>query len=265
MTKRDKVSKGNSEEAEAIEDKFIKVGIPGFDDLFEKGIPKGASTLVCGGPGSGKTIFCLQTLAYGASHGEKSLFLSYEESPERLRDHMYDFGWDADKLIDEGQLMIKRYDLFELRRSVEALLEQEEHKLLIDAPPLIVPEEFIPKRIAVDSLSTIAAPYVKAEATYRIYIEQLLRYFQTMGVTSFFVVESVQSPTRSWSVTKSGVEEFLADGVVLVYNLRKGASRERAIEVLKMRGAHFQRKMVPMEIVSGRGIVVYPNQKVSVV
>ncbi len=56
---------------------FIKVGIPGFDELFERGLPRGISILICGGPGSGKTIYCLQTLYYGASSGEKCLFMSF--------------------------------------------------------------------------------------------------------------------------------------------------------------------------------------------
>ncbi len=242
-------------------EKWIKVGIPGFDDLFERGTPKGTTNLVCGGPGSGKTIFCLQTLAYGASKGERGLFLSYEESPERLKNHMYEFGWDPDKLIDEGKLMIKRYDLYELRRSVEAMLEKEEHKLFINTPPLIVPEDFVPDRVAVDSLTTIAAPYVGVEATYRIYIEQLFRYFQKMGATSFFIVEAVQNPSRTWSLTKTGVEEFLADGVVLLYTLRRGNERERAVEIIKMRGENFERRIVPMAITKGKGIVVYPKKE----
>ncbi len=50
---------------------YIKTGVPGFDDLFEKGIPKGNTVLVAGGAGSGKTIFCLQLLVYHAAKGEK--------------------------------------------------------------------------------------------------------------------------------------------------------------------------------------------------
>jgi len=241
---------------------WMDVGIPGFDDLFEKGIPKGVSTLVGGGPGSGKTIFCLQSLLSGASKGEKGLFMSFEESPERLKDHMYDFGWDPDKYIDEGLLMIERYNPFDISRSVEAMLEKEEHELLIDANPVIIPEDFTPDRIALDSLSAIAAPFTAAEESYRVYIQNLFRYFEDLGVNSFFIAETEQSLENHQSLTRTGVEEFLADGVILIYNIRKGDSRQSAIEILKMRGAKFQKKIVPMEILSGEGIVVYPTQKV---
>lgn len=241
---------------------WIKTGVPGLDDIFEKGIPKGISVLVCGGPGSGKTIFGLQTLYYGASHGEKCFFMSFEEPPQRLRDHMADFGWDAEKLEDEGKLMIKRYNSFDVTRAVEALLEKEEKELLIDAPPVFIPEDFKPDRITVDSLSAIAAPFIGNEENYRVYIDQLFRYFEKLGANSFFITETEQSPDRLQKLTRSGVEEFIADGVLLLYNIRRGDMRVNALEVLKMRGAKFQKKIVPMEILSRKGIVVYPTESV---
>ena len=69
---------------------FVKTGIPGFDALLDQGIPKGTSVLIAGGTGTGKTIFCLQTLFNVAQNGEKCLYLSFEESEERLKKHMDD-------------------------------------------------------------------------------------------------------------------------------------------------------------------------------
>jgi circadian clock protein KaiC len=240
-------------------DEWAKAGIPGFDELFDKGIPKGVSTLVAGGPGSGKTIFCLQTLNYAAQNGEKCLYMSFEESPERLKKHMHDFGWNPEELEEKGLLRIERYDPLEVSRIVEALLEKAKGELLIDATPVILPEGFKPDRIVVDSLSSIAASFAGREENYRVYAEQLFRHFEDLGVTSFLITETEADPKR---LTRSGVEEFLADGVIVIYNLRKGDQRESAIEVLKMRGAKFQKKVVVMEIVDGKGMAVYPTQKV---
>ena len=89
------------------ETNLIKTGVPGFDELIEKGgMPKGISILVSGGPGSGKTTFCLHTLNYGASNGEKCIYLSFEESSERLKGHMKNFGWNPDELENKGNLII---------------------------------------------------------------------------------------------------------------------------------------------------------------
>lgn len=253
------VEKAKHKEEEEHRGKWVKTGIFGFDDLLEKGIPKGTSNLVCGGPGSGKTIFGLQTLNYGATNGEKCIYMTFEESEDRLRKHMYDFGWNIEKLEKEGKLIIKRYDPFAITRQVEALLEKAKGELLIDVRPVLFPKGFKPDRVVVDSLSAIAAAFVGKEETYRIYIEQLFRLLENMGATSFLITESTEIPVK---LTASNVEEFLADGVIILYNIQKRNIRESAIEILKLRGTGFQKKIVAMQIQSGKGIIVYPEQEV---
>lgn len=254
----EKIEKANHKTGVPSQD-YIKTGIPGFDELFTNGIPRGTSVLVCGGPGSGKTIFCLQTLAYGAAHGEKCLYMTFEESEERLKSHMRDFGWEPDKLIKKGNLVIKRYDPFEVTRQVEAMLEKAKGELLIDVKPMLFPKGFKPDRVAVDSLSAIASAFVGKQDTYRIYIEQLFRLLEEMKSTSFLIAESTDVPVK---LTQSGVEEFLADGVIIMYNIQKENIRENAVEILKIRGEKFKKKVVALEIQGGKGIVVYPEQEV---
>ncbi len=238
---------------------FVRTGIEGFDELFEYGIPKGSSILIAGGTGSGKTILCLQIVANAARAGEKCLYMSFEESEERLKQHMEDFGWDPDELEKKGNLVIKRVSSHDIARAVEALLAKERGELMIDIEPVILPKGFKPDRIVVDSLSAIASSFIGKERNYRSYIEQLFRYFETLGATSFLIAETEQTP-KIFSPT--GVEEFLADGVIVLYNIRKGDIRENAIEVLKLRGAKHLKKIVAMQIVDGKGIVVYPEQEV---
>jgi circadian clock protein KaiC len=248
--KEKKTKKGGKE--------YVKTGIPGFDELFESGIPKGNSILVAGGAGSGKTIFCLQTFAYHASQGEKCFYMSFEESEEKLIGHMKDFNWDPEKLIKSGKLKIKRYSPFEITTSVEAMLAKEKGELLIDLEPVILPEKFKPDFVVLDSLTAVASAFTGREDSYRIYIEQLFRFFEKIGSTSFLITETEQIP-KIFSTT--GVEEFLADGVIVFYNIEGENTRENAIEVLKMRGEKHQKKIVAMQI-TNKGIVVYPKQEV---
>jgi len=248
----EKIVKGKKRE-------YVKTGIEGFDKLFEDGIPKGSAILIAGGAGSGKTILCLQILANAAKAGERCLYLSLEESEERLKEHMEDFGWNPNELEKKGRLLIKRVSSHDIARSVEALLAKERGELLIDVEPVILPEGFKPDRIVVDSLSAIASSFIGRERNYRSYIEQLFRYFEKLGATSFLITETEQVP-KIFSPT--GVEEFLADGVIVLYNLRKGDVRENAIEVLKLRGAKHVKKVVAMQIIDNKGIVVYPEQEV---
>jgi len=216
------------------------------------------AVLVAGGAGSGKTIFCLQTLNYHAIHGEKCFYMSFEESEKRLMEHMEEFGWDADKLIKSGNLKIKRMSPFEITRSIEGLLEKEKGELLIDINPVMLPENFKPDFIVVDSLTAIASAFTGKEDSYRIYIEQLFRFFEKLDATAFLITETKQIPEI---FSSTGVEEFLADGVIVFYNIKRGEIRENAIEVLKMRGEKHQKKIVAMRI-TDEGVIIYPEQEV---
>jgi KaiC/GvpD/RAD55 family RecA-like ATPase len=240
-----------------ISEEYIKTGIPGFDELFEKGIPKGTSILVAGGPGSGKTIFCLQCLNYAASEGEKVLYISLEESENKLKEHMHNFGFKSDEL---GNLRIKRVDPFNISRTVEALLAKAkgELKMKIEDVSELIPKDFIPNRIFIDSLTALESAFKTGEDSYRIYVEQLFRYFEKLGVTSFLITETESMPIK---YSQSGVEEFLADCVIVLYNIRKGDIRESAIEVLKLRGGKHQKKIIAMQI-TDKGMFVYPEQEV---
>ena len=246
------------------ERKLVKIGVPGFDKLIDKGgIPKGISILLSGGPGSGKTTFSLQTLAYGASQQEKCLYLSFEESEENLKNHMRDYGIDPDWLQNSGYLMIRRLDPFKISRSVEALLAKARGELLIDIDELdgLIPKGFTPDRIVLDSLSAVAAAFAGKEEGYRIYIEQLFNALEKIGATSFLITEINLEENK---FSRTGIEEFLSDGVFAFYNIRRGNVRVSAVEIIKLRGCSHKKKIVPFSILSGKGIEVYPSENIFV-
>jgi len=245
----------------SISRKFIKTGIDGLDSLLVEGIPKGAAVIICGGTGSGKTILNLQLMANSCENNMKCLYLTLEESESRLIEHMFDFGWDARNYIKDGRLMFLRLNPFDIMRNVDALLAKEKGELLIDVKPVIIPGDFKPEVIFVDSLTAISAAFIGRKDTYRIYIEKLFRYFEELQATTFLITETDQIPTR---FSPTGTEEFLADGVIILYSIQRQNMRERAIEVLKMRGIAHQRKVVAMRIVRGSGIEIYPDQEVFV-
>lgn len=243
------------------EREWVKTGVPGLDEMFEKGIPKGASILVAGGAGSGKTIMCLQTMAYGCSQGEKCIYLSFEESEEHLIQHMRDFGWDPEPWIKKGLLIIKRLDAFEIARSVEALLAKARGELLIEFEgiPGLIPRGFKPNRIALDSLTAVAAAFIGKEESYRAYISQLFRMLESMEATSFLITETSHMPEL---FSPTGVEEFLADGIIALYGIRREDLRINAVEIVKLRGGQHEKRVIPFNIVSGQGIVAYPHEEV---
>lgn len=247
--------------------KYVRTGVPGLDDLFEHGIPKASTVLVAGGTGSGKTNLCLQILAYQAAHGKKCYFMGFEESEQHLMDHMNDFGWNPEKLINSGTLKIKRFLTSEIYyydkkggSDIQAMMTKEVDPLLMELEPLSIADSvgFKPDFIVLDSLTAISSTFQGKDQSYRFYIERLFRFFEKIGATTFLVTETQQIPEV---FSPTGVEEFLADGVVVIYNIRRQNIRENAIEVLKMRGEKHQKRIVAMNITE-KGIVVYPNREV---
>jgi len=162
-------------------------------------------------------------------------------------------------LIKKGNLKIVRLNPFDITRNVDALLAKQKGELLIDIEPMILPKDFSkPDFLAIDSLTAIASAFTGKDESYRIYIEQLFRFLEKTGATSFLITETKQVP-KIFSPT--GVEEFLADGVIVLYSLKHGNVRENAIEILKLRGAAHQKKIVAMQITK-EGMNVYPEQEV---
>jgi KaiC/GvpD/RAD55 family RecA-like ATPase len=249
----------SAEKSKKVGKGYVMTGISGFDELFDLGIPAGSSMLVAGGAGSGKTIFCLQTLINKANEGKKCFYMSFEENETRLIEHMEGFGWNPKELIKKGKLKLQRMNPFDITRNVDALLAKQKGELLIDVDPVIMPESFSkPDFVVIDSLTAIASAFTGKEDSYRIYIEQLFRFLEKTGATTFMITETEQVPKI---FSQSGVEEFLADGVIVLYALKHGNVRENAVEVLKLRGAAHKKRIVAMQV-TDKGIVVYPEQEV---
>lgn len=244
------------------EPEFLKTKIPGFDELLGDGIPKGSAILIEGGPGNGKTIMCLNLIKSMCESGKKVLYMSFEEPEERLRKHLEVFGGRPEEYEKKKLLYIKRFNALDIARSVEALLSEAKKELLIDVQPVLIPTEFSPDIVLIDSLSSISSAFSGESSRFRIYMEQLFRYLENHKITSFLIRE-VANPTHLGNafVEPGEAVSFLSDGIIVLYNVFfKSGYRERALEVLKMRGTDIDRKIVSFEIKKGQGIVVYPKK-----
>ncbi|MGF3553822.1 MAG: RAD55 family ATPase [Thermoplasmatota archaeon] len=256
------------EKQETTEIKWMKTGIPGFDSLMEKGIPIGSNIIVSGGPGTGKTIFCLQVIYNKALEGKDCVFLSMEERPERLKEHMLEFGFKVkeiksskDQIIlsadGKGRIALKRLQPIKLARSIEALLEKASGTLPVDINLVLdfSPDDFNVFSLVIDSISAIETAFSGTKRQYRIQIEQLFRYFEDMNITTFMITESTETPQR---FSNTGVEEFLSDGIIVFYNFQGVKKRARGAEIYKLRGASHSQKIVSMNI-TNKGIEIFPD------
>lgn len=244
-------------------EKILKTEIDGFDKLFsEGGIPQGNSILVAGGPGTGKSTFCRQICFNLVSNGKNCMYVSFEENKDRIIKSMESFGWDVKKYIEEGKLLIQKINPLDILRMKFGSIggSGSATELSYKIKPLVIPKDFNPEIIVVDSLTAIIAASLTKDKNYRVYLQQLFSFFEETGATSFLITETDPVPTR---YSETGIEEFLADGIIVLYNVKKENIRENAIEILKMRYGKHEKKIVLMEITE-QGVNIHPDKKVSV-
>jgi len=223
-------------------------GISGLDELFEhKGIPEGNMVLLAGACGTGKSIFGMQFLYHGAKEeNDPGVYVSLEESPERVMKNMEEFGWDVKKLVDEGKLLIIKPEIYELNALKRTIFDAVER---IKA-----------KRLVIDSF-TLISTYLKDDYDVRKTMFELGHEIKKLKCTTLLISDTVEK-ANTFSV--SGFEEFIADGVIVLY-LIKDTSKNyllRTLLIRKMRGTQHSLKYVPMKIIENKGIVLYPDAAV---
>jgi circadian clock protein KaiC len=230
----------------------VATGIDGFDQVAMGGLPARRTTVVAGPAGAAKTLFAAQFLAEGVRLGEPGVFVTLEEPASDLRVNLATLGWDVERweaagdwrFVDGSPLShddVGERPLF----NVDTLVAQ------IGAAA----DKVGAQRLALDSLSavlTLHADAVQARQMLRSLVLRLRR----MGLTVVLTIETNDDP--GGSLTHYGVEEFVADNVVLLRNLHEGTFRRRTVEVLKMRGAMHHKGDVPFTIVPGEGLRVLP-------
>jgi len=242
---------------------ILKTSINGFDKLFsDEGIPKGNSVLIAGGPGTGKSTFCREICYNLVSKGKHCMYVSFEESKQRIIKSMNKFGWDIEKYIENENLLIQKINPLDILRMKFGSIggSGSATELSYKIKPLVIPKDFHPEAIFVDSLTAIIAASVTKDKNYRVYLQQLFSFFEDTGATSFLITETDPVPMR---YSKSGIEEFLADGIIVLYNIQEKDTRRNAIEIIKMRYARHKKKVYLMDITE-EGIKVYPDKNVAI-
>ncbi len=211
-----------------------------MDKLIQGGFEKGSIILVSGGTGTGKTIFGLQFLYEGAKKGERVLYVTFEESASDLKKDAKVLGMDVEKF--GNKFMIKEYPPFGFE------------DFLSDLPNLLKKKV---SRLVVDSISAFGI-YIKDPFELRKKIYNFAQLVKEAGVTSLMLSEITGESTmnvQTASFSRFGVEEFVADGVVVLHYAGLGGGYDRSIQIVKMRRTRHARGLFPMKI-TDQGIKV---------
>ncbi len=224
-------------------------GMDGFDEIARGGLPAGRTTLLLGGPGSGKTIFAVQFLAHGALEcDEPGIFVAFEESPASLLINFEPFGWGLEALQPERlYLMDARppIDLvqsgtFDLRGMLAALGE------------LI--KRMGAKRIVFDAID-IMLELLPDTASKRHEIYRLNEWLLRHAITGLITAKYGGDELSSLGVEQHGFMQFMVDcSVVLNHVITDGVS-QRNVRIQKFRGSDFDENESPF-IIGKQGIIV---------
>ena len=255
MPKKHKVHKTskqvihNSAPTAKVEKKIDRVstGIPGLDRLIGGGLVKGSTILVSGGPGVGKSIFCYQYINHGLENGESCLFVSFESSPDKIRNEAGDFGWDFAKHEKTGKLAIMHIDPTQLAeidlskyRDVTATII---HDIKTHALKMKV------TRIVVDPISVFNM-FLEGKAQIRRRIYEMIK---NLSETKATLLMSDERPEGEQ--VGHGAESFVADGLLHLYYTGIGGEEGRHLEIRKLRRTKHQIGYFPFDI-SGNGLSV---------
>jgi len=222
-------------------------GIAGFDQITGGGLPQGRSTLVCGGPGSGKTIFAVEFLVRGAALGEPGVLITFEESVHDLSLNVASLGFDLAHLQEQNLLAVDyvHLDPAEIEEaggySLDGLFVRLEHAL----------DSIGAKRVAIDTLEVLFST-LKDDSVVRAETHRLFRFLKERGVTAVVTAEAGEG-----TLTRQGLEEYVSDCVVSLGQSVFDQSTTRFLRILKYRGSNHGTNEYPF-LIDDTGFSVVP-------
>ena len=225
-----------------MSEKRIPSGINGLDSLIDGGFPKGSLILLAGNPGTGKTVFGMQFLCRGAQdYGENGIYVSFAESEDTLFHNMSKlFGYDL-KTGGDGKVKVLDFTTV-TEKGLSTILEM----ILKEITALKA------KRLVIDSFSAMAQAF-KEPIEARIILHNILgKMVRQLGCTTILVVEV---PSGSERIGVS-IEEFVADGVIVLRRDNLEGRLIREIEIEKLRGTRFENQRFLFTL--NNGFKVFP-------
>ena len=228
----------------------LSTGITGFEFISDGGLPEGRTTLIMGGAGSAKTTFGVQFLAEGIKQFDQNgVFVTFEESPEMIRQNALSLGWDISRLERRGHWAFVDVTPQEDGRYIETG-QYDLEGLLVRIKYAV--EKSNAKRLVIDSLGALFVQF-SSRSLVRQELFRLISALKRLGITAVLTAEHAGERAE---FTKFGVEEFVADSVIILRNTLAIESRRRTIEILKMRGSNHRKGEFPFTVRYGEGVVI---------
>jgi circadian clock protein KaiC len=222
---------------------LIPTGIEGLDGLIEGGFLKGEVILLAGNTGSGKTIFSMEFICNGATkYGEKGVYATFEEDEKTLKRNMAKFGFDLDKLEQDGMIKVIGLEVMKgagLSANIEFVLSAI--------------KDLKAERLVIDSLTAfLSANQEKFE--YRTLMHIFYKVLKNLGCTT---IMTCSIPTGSKTLGL-GIEEFISDSVLTLESVIHKEELKTRFLIRKMRGTNHSKKYHEVIIDQKDGLKIVP-------
>lgn len=236
-----------------------KTGIQGLDEITTGGLPKGRPTLLCGGPGCGKTLLSIEFIVKGASeYNEPGVFVAFEEKTQEIITNVTSLGFDLEKLQKNKKV---RLDYVHIDRSeIEETGEYNLDGLFIRLEHAI--DSIKAKRVVLDTIENLFAG-LSNQAILRAELRRLFQWLKDKGVTTIITGEKGEN-----TLTRHGLEEYVSDCVIFLDHRIINQISTRRIRIIKYRGSLHGTNEYPF-LIDEDGITIFPvtsltlNKKVS--
>lgn len=223
-------------------------GITGFDEITFGGLPKGRPTLLCGGPGCGKTLLSVEFIVRGVlEFNEPGVFVAFEEKAEELTENVASLGFDLDKLQRDKKLKI---DYVRVNKSeIEETGEYDLEGLFIRLDHAI--KTIGAKRVVLDTIENLFAGLTN-QAILRSELRRLFQFLKDREVTAIITGEQGDG-----QLTRQGLEEYVSDCVILLDHRIINQISTRRLRIIKYRGSIHGTNEYPF-LIDESGVSVLP-------
>ncbi len=234
-----------------------KTGIERLDADLNGGFPVGATVLVSGGSGVGKTTLSMQYLINGARMGEKGVFFTATESVPMLKKHHQSFGFFDERIIKSGQITI--LDIWNIsdRLGLDPFTYDAEEAYIMFEVIRDITKKLHAKRLVLDSITSLCCRLPTREII-RDFIFTLGSHLAAMQCTTVLTSEI---PPRKYMFSENAIEEFISDGIIFLGDKERSGDLIRTLQLVKMRGIAHDRTKFALNISSEDGIELTPMFK----
>ncbi len=227
-------------------------GIKGLDEVSSGGLPRGRTTIVCGGPGCGKTMLGMEFLIRGArDFGDPGVLVAFEETPQEIERNVASLGFSLKSLVERKKLYLDY--VFVEPSEIQETGEYDLEGLFIRLQHAV--DSIGAKRIFLDTLEALFSSF-KDEGILRAELRRLFRWLKDRNLTTVITAEKGEK-----TLTRHGLEEYVSDCVIVLDHRVREQVSTRRLRIVKYRGTSHGADEYPF-LIDDHGISVLPISSV---